>query len=276
MHYLRPKVVKRVNWSTLELTDPSVMGQDNKQLYADVVYKAKTKDAPEDVIILLNHERKITKFLLIRILEYVLGSLKKLVKQGRKQAALIYHLTFYNGKHKVDAHPRSLGDYFSAANRELAEELLLDAHTIINVHDYTDEELASHPESGGLELVMKHADRPDFLPWLKSKPHIAERLANDRHIERLLVYMTEVGHSKLEDILRIFEEVSVKLKTSMLTTAEQLRAEGMQQGVQQGLQQGAQRERIEIAKNMLLAMHMDMDLVQRATGLSQTDLASLS
>ncbi|MEO1219706.1 MAG: ISNCY family transposase, partial [Bacteroidota bacterium] len=70
---------------------------------------------------------------------------------------------------------------------------------------------------------------------------------------------------------RTFEEVSAKLKTSMLTTAEQLRAEGMQQGVQQGVRQ----ERIEIAKNMLLAMHMDMDLVQRATGLSPTDLASL-
>ena len=222
----------------------------------------------------------------------MLGSLKKLVKQGCKQAALIYYLTFYNGNRKVDAHPRSIGDYFSSANRELAEELLLDAHTIINVHDYTDEELASHPESGGLELVMKHADRPDFLSWLKSKPHIAERLANDKHIDRLLVYMTEVNHAPLEDILRTFEEVSTKLKTNMLTTAEQLIAKGMQQGVQQGIQQGvqqglqqgvqqglrqgAQQERIEIAKNMLLALHMDMELVQRATGLSQTELASLS
>ena len=45
--------------------------------------------------------------------------------------------------------------------------------------------------------------------------------------------------------------------------------------MQKGIQQGMQQEKVEIAKNMLFNLHLDIDVVQKATGLSSEALRKL-
>ncbi|MEO1301458.1 MAG: Rpn family recombination-promoting nuclease/putative transposase, partial [Bacteroidota bacterium] len=61
--HMDPEVKTRVDLSTLQITDPSSLGQDYKQLYADVVYKALTKDTRREIFFILNHERNPCLFL---------------------------------------------------------------------------------------------------------------------------------------------------------------------------------------------------------------------
>ena len=56
-----------------------------------------------------------------------------------------------------------------------------------------------------------------------------------------------------------------------MTAAQQLR----QQGMQQGMQQGIQLEKLHIAKNMLSKLHLDIQTVAQATGLSEEALMKL-
>ena len=51
--------------------------------------------------------------------------------------------------------------------------------------------------------------------------------------------------------------------------------QGMQKGMQQGMQKGMQTKSLEIAKNMLFNLHLDIDVVQKATGLSSEALRKL-
>ena len=60
-----------------------------------------------------------------------------------------------------------------------------------------------------------------------------------------------------------------------MTYGEHLRREGMQQGMQQGIQQGMQARSLEIARNMLHQLHLGIEVVQQATGLSRQELARL-
>ena len=88
----------------------------------------------------------------------------------------------------------------------------------------------------------------------------------------------------LERIERLRDPEQRKLA---MTTAQHLRQEGIQQGMQQGMQRGMQQGRqegrqegmhtrgLEIARNMLSNMHLDMQTVARATGLSQAELTKL-
>ena len=57
----------------------------------------------------------------------------------------------------------------------------------------------------------------------------------------------------------------------MITVAQKMRQEAMQQGREEGMQQ----EKLEIAKNMLCNLHVGMDIVQKATGLSREALTRL-
>ena len=49
----------------------------------------------------------------------------------------------------------------------------------------------------------------------------------------------------------------------------------IQQGMHQGMQQGRQEGLFTVAKNML-DLHLGLDVVQQATGLSRQEIASLA
>ena len=261
--YLDKKIQDQVDWPTLSLYDPSLTGGANKQLYADLVYTAQTKQHKIDVFFILNHERKADPFLPIRSLEYILGTLKKSIKQ-KQQPAFIVHLTWYNGKKGPYPYVQSIYDYFK--EKQLARDLLLDSCRVINPHDIPDQELASHEDLSVLELFMKHADNPNFLSWIASHPEIARQLAENKYIKRSLEYVVDVGSHTLEDLLATFEKISDKLKETMLTTAQQIRKEGMQQGMQE--------EKLVIARTMLTKGY-DPNEVKTLTGISQEAISKI-
>ena len=242
--HINLEVQQEMDWDTLELWDTALVGENNKQIYADVVYRVFTKDQQEAFII-FNHERKPDRTLPIRRLEYKLGTLKKAIKQ-KKQSALIYFITWYNGPAPYP-YARSITAYFTRS--QLAAKLLLQDEIVV-VKEIPDEELSKHGEVNILEVFMKYGDNPNFPQWLIAHREIAQQLAENKYIERAIEYLLEVGHHKEEDLLAAFEKTSNKLKETMLTTRQRIEKRGIEQGIQQGLE--------KTAKQMLSNMHLDI------------------
>ena len=145
--HINLEVQEAMDWDTLELWDTALLGEDGKQIQADVLYRVFTKDQQEAFII-FNHERKPDKTLPIRRLEYKLGTLKKTIKQN-KQPALIYFITWYNGPAPYP-YKSNITDYFTWS--QLAAKLLLEDEIIV-VKEIPDEELAKQGEVNILEVL---------------------------------------------------------------------------------------------------------------------------
>ena len=258
--HINLEVQEEMDWDTLELWDTALLGEDGKQIYADVLYRVFTKDQQEAFII-FNHERKPDKILPVRRLEYKLGTLKKAIKQ-EKESALIYFITWYNGPAPYP-YQKSIIDYFTW--RQLAAKLLLEDEIIV-VKEIPDEELSKHGEVSILEVFMKHVDNPNFPQWLIDHPEIAQQLAENNYIERSIEYLLEVGYHKEEDLLAAFEKTP-KLKEIMLTTRERIE--------KRSIEQGMQTRSLEIARNMLHQLGLGIETVQQATGVSKEELIGL-
>ena len=258
--HINLEVQEEMDWDTLELWDTALLGEDGKQIYADVLYRVFTKDQQEAFII-FNHERKPDKILPVRRLEYKLGTLKKAIKQ-EKESALIYFITWYNGPAPYP-YQKSIIDYFTW--RQLAAKLFLEDEIIV-VKEIPDEELSKHGEVSILEVFMKHVDNPNFPQWLIDHPEIAQQLAENKYIERSIEYLLEVGYHKEEDLVAAFEKTP-KLKEIMLTTRERIE--------KRSIEQGMQTRSLEIARNMLHQLGLGIETVQQATGLSRQELARL-
>ena len=258
--HINLEVQEEMDWDTLELWDTALLGEDGKQIYADVLYRVFTKDQQEAFII-FNHEKKPDKILPVRRLEYKLGTLKKAIKQ-EKESALIYFITWYNGPAPYP-YQKSIIDYFTW--RQLAAKLLLEDEIIV-VKEIPDEELSKHGEVSILEVFMKHVDNPNFPQWLIDHPEIAQQLAENKYIERSIEYLLEVGYHKEADLVTAFEKTP-KLKEIMLTTRERIE--------KRSIEQGMQTRSLEIARNMLHQLGLGIETVQQATGLSRQELARL-
>lgn len=289
--YLDKEIQEAIDWSTLAPYDTSLIGEKGKQLYADVLYRALTKQGAE-VFLIFNHERKPDELLLIRMSEYGSGTLKRSIKQKQGKPAFIVSFTLYNGSKHPYPYPKDILDYYE--DRELARKLLLSGHRIIDLSDYSDEELANHGPLSAMELFMKHIDNPDLLEWIRKNRSIIKELESSSYLDRSIDYLIEAGNYEVEELLTLFEEVSPKIKEEMLstrqqierdvlkrasskfkeelkTTKQQIERQAIKQGRQEGLQQGIQ----QVAKSLLSQLHLDLKAVQQATGLSQEELERL-
>ena len=268
MTYLDQDIQTQIDWDTLTPYDTTLIGGYNKQLYADVIYKAYTKKHRTELFFVINHERKPDKLTPIRTLEYALGVLKKSIKQKEGKPAFIIHLTWHNFKRGAYTPVKSIADYFE--ERELASKLLLQSCQIINPHELADEELIKHEHTNVLALFMKYADDPNFPQWLVEHPAIANKLSENKYIERSIEYILDVGYHKYEELLLAFAKTSDKLKQTMLTTRQQIE----QIGEKRGKQQGIQTRNLEIARN-LLHKNMDVSFITETTGLDKTTITKL-
>ena len=87
-------------------------------------------------------------------------------------------------------------------------------------------------------------------------------------MEMIMQSPAELRH--YEDSLKAFRDV----KNCIDSAEEKGRAEGREEGRAEGRAEGERAKAIEIAKQ-LLAMHLPIDSIMKATGLSEEELATL-
>ena len=100
-----------------------------------------------------------------------------------------------------------------------------------------------------------------FKTWIKNNKTVAEEFAENRYIDRAIEYLLEVGHYDEDALEQAFKSASEKLKEKMLTTRQRIE--------NRGLRRGMQNKALDIARYMLHALHLGVDKVQEATGLSR-------
>lgn len=258
--YFNQQVGQEMDWETLELWDTAMVGENNKQIIADVVYRVLTKESQEAFII-INHERKHDRTLPIRRMEYKLGALRKAIKQN-KEPALIYFVTFYNGPGHY-ASEKGILDFFS--KQDIAEEIFL-KDEVVAAKQLPDEEILESGETSIFLIFLKYADDPRFLEWLLAHPAWARQLENNKYLKRPLEYLLEVGVHQEEDLLAAFEKASPKLKDTMLTTQKRIEKRGMQLGIR--------KNKEEMAK-LMLKEGEPQEKVIRFTGLPAKEILKL-
>ena len=268
--FMNPKVQKDIDWSTLEVYDTALFGENNKALYADVIYKAKNLSG-QDIYIILNHETKLHPALPIRNLEYKVGTLKKLHKNNKKPAN-IYFLTWQSDALVPADYPKSIADYYE--DPELAETLLL-GDDIIVAKEVPDDVLLKSGKANVLTIFMKYANSPQFLDWIAENKEVAEKLAESKYIDRAIEYLLEVGHHKEDKLKEAFTKTSEKLEDQMLTTSQQIEKRGRQLGKTEGRKEGRMEGIQTVAHNMLHQLHLGIDAVKQVTGLSDRELRQL-
>ncbi|MCG8340916.1 MAG: hypothetical protein MI674_06640, partial [Cytophagales bacterium] len=133
----------------------------------------------------------------------------------------------------------------------------------------TEARIQQDKQAAFAELLLKQGKLKDFHGWIDKHPG----LINDPTIpyaEEGFNYILAVDPR--EDTLeKLQKNAAPKTKESIMNAAEKL----IQQGMQKGIQQGMQKEKLGIAKNMLLNLHLGLDVVQKATGLSREELNKL-
>ena len=289
--YLPPKLVQAINWSTLAIYDTARRRKGKNTSYTDITYQAQVtgvKGELLDTYLHLEHQRTIDYDITSRMYDYNSGLLLKYEKQGHLQQPLVVNLVLYNGVSKN--HPDHQDPYECFDDPELVRCVLGKPYVLVNLNKMSDQELLSHGACGLMEVLLKRANKANFVSWLEANCSLLRSHASVPYLKEIVLYCLEVADADADKIIEALASIDPNLNEPIMRAVQQIEAKGRQEGIQKGMQEGMQEGRqegmqkgmqkgmqtrsLEIARNMFQAGE-PIERVARWTGLSEASIRSL-
>ena len=158
---------------------------------------------------------------------------------------------------------------------------------LVDLHTDSEEKILKDKNAAIVELVLKYGAKRDFRDFLKKYKLELVALFDRKEEEILKFLILYIGYTdKGKDILKELAMLHPGIQPITGSAADRLIKEGRKEGVRYGIEQGIEKgrkegiekgmkiEKLAIAKN-LLSLNIPFSDVQRATGLSESELKSL-
>lgn len=264
--HLPAKLQAICNLKTLKLESGSFIETDLRARYSDVLWSLKTAQGDGYIYVVIEHQSSPDAHMAFRLMRYALAAMQRHLDAGHESLPLVIPMLFYHGMQSP--YPFSLCWLDEFADPINARKLFTAAFPLVDITVVPDDEIMQHRRVALLELVQKHIRQRDLLGLVE---HIATLLvsgcANDSQIKALFNYLLRSGDAvRFHGFLQAAVERLPEHKERMMTIADRLREEGMQQGKRE--------EVLRIARTMF-ENGIDSTMVKLITGLSEDELASV-
>lgn len=261
--YLPKKTLSMLKLETIEVCKVEYIDKDLKKSASDVVLSVKTVNGETAYVYLLaEHMRSAQKALSFRILKYLVHIMDDHCRKYKTHILpLVFPLIIYNGDKSPYPFSMDIFDLFAPEHREQAINTLVAPYPLIDLSQTTDSDMPNDPWLMLLFNALKYGPK-------KNDPEMVVKV-----IEVAIIYLAEHDDLGLvHTALRYFYEVRgreerqafwdqfkarlqpVLGENFMISIADEIRQEGMQQNTQQ------------IAKNFL-ENGVDVEVVAKSTGL---------
>ncbi|MDO8954235.1 MAG: Rpn family recombination-promoting nuclease/putative transposase [Gammaproteobacteria bacterium] len=265
--HLPEHIKKKCDINTLKVEPTSFVEKSLRKHQADVLYSLKIDGEIGYVYLLIEQQMKKDALMPFRILRYQISIMRHHLKQGHKKLPVVVPLLIYAGRKSPYSGTLELMQCFE--DPKLATEIMFAKLKLIDLTVIPDEELKTHKNMAMLEIAQKHIFERDA----KKLAGILTAIANYTNIDHdlfidVLEYVLLANDVRdSQEFVAALTETATVYKDDVMTTAEYLKQQGMQEGMQQGI--------LQTAKNML-AKGFDMQTIKEITGLPVKELAKLN
>lgn len=259
---------KLCDFNTLKLESESFIEADLRSCYSDVLWSLHTRDGGGYVYVVIEHQSSADPHMAFRLLRYAMTVMQRHLDAGHKELPLVIPMLFYHGNRSP--YPYSLCWLDAFADPVAARQLYASAFPLVDITVVPDDEILTHRRMALLELMQKYIRQRDLMGLVEQLATLLlTGCANDTQLQAMFNYILQSGDaSRFNEFMQEMAQRIPQHKERLMTIAERLRLEGLQEGVQQGKREAALR----IAQTML-AQGIAREMVLLVTGLSEEDLA---
>ncbi|MBA8198740.1 Rpn family recombination-promoting nuclease/putative transposase [Citrobacter freundii] len=259
--------------STLKLESESFIDADLRSRYSDVLWSLHTREGDGYVYVVIEHQSSADPHMAFRLLRYAMAAMQRHLDAGHKELPLVIPMLFYHGCRSP--YPYSLCWLDAFADPVAAKQLYASAFPLVDITVAPDDDIMAHRRMALLELMQKHIRQRDLMGLVEQlSTLLLTGCTNDTQLQAMFNYILQSGdESRFTEFMQEMTQRIPQHKERLMTIAERLRLDGVQEGLQQGLQQGKQEAALRIALTML-AQGIDREMVLLITGLAEEDLAA--
>ena len=236
------------------------------------MFTCELADRPAYLTLLVEHQSSPDRMMPFRAHHYQFGLLQSYRKQNpNRLLPAVYTLVFYHGEATPYPYSLNLLDCFDDP-LNVMEEVLYQPLPLIDVNQLSDEQLKQQQWVGPMALALKHIRERDMTPFaldiLSALPWSLKDAEAMELLQLLVNYLLNVGN--IEDITGVLDastqRVPGRVRSEIVTAAEQLKDLGRQEGWQQCA---------EAVALTMLQEDADTAFVAKMTKLSEVDIERL-
>ncbi len=278
---LSPKKVAKLDFSTLQPTAETAVGEDWKKYHNDVVFHCKTK-AQKNVYIIIEHQSTPDRFMPLRILRYKYNLIGKYIdaKNPPEKIPNVISLVIYHGEKE---YPYSTDVVACFEDEELATNDLEEPMHVLNLKKVSE---AAMLRNGGadslLKFLLKYSREKNFIQriqaFMKERPNIFLSLSAAQ-AKYIFEYIFNVGKGTPENARimkaamnqlygapkakKIFSLADYFRLEAKKEGKQEGRIEGMRKGIEKGRQEGREQGMIMLAAELKKA-GVSQEIIERA------------
>ena len=268
--YVKPK--EELTEEMLEKYDTKYITSTYEKREADIVYKLKGKE----VFFLVEHQTKVDKLMSYRILEYRLEIIRtrmKSIKGKIEKVGIpkVIPLVIYTGQAKWTAKNK-----LEEVQVEFEHFNGIDVITGYNLIDIRNEEEAIKEGTAvaRMSVIERKNDTEDIIEIVKRMSKYIKEQEERKEFAKEVKYLlsdklTKEEIEKIEEILIEKEGEDAMLHAQMVIRRDFENAK--KKGIKEGLEEGRKEGIMSVAKK-LLEEKVDMDVIEKVTGLTRQQL----
>ncbi|ARN73159.1 Rpn family recombination-promoting nuclease/putative transposase [Oceanicoccus sagamiensis] len=283
-HHCPKEIALALDSQTLKLLPNNYIADDLQETTSDLVFSCKIANKPAYINLLIEHQSSPDKMLPFRVHHYLFGLLYNHHKQHpKKKLPAVYTLVFYHGRQTPYPYSLSLLDGFDDP-LGIMHKVLYKPLPLIDANQLSDKELKQQRWIGPMLTAMKYIRQKDMtnnvMDILASLLWNTEKHDEKPLLKLLLNYIFRGGNINVKDVaIRAkTQRITHSVRRDVMTTAEQLEAQGMRKGIEkgklEGKREGKQESMNEVAIK-LLNEGAEIAFVQKITGLSPAEIQAL-
>jgi predicted transposase YdaD len=282
--FLPKDILEIADLKKMQLVESRHMSDAGRSLYNDILYRCPLgKGQYGYFFFVCEHQSKPDPKMPLRLMEYDVATIKDHLDQGHKKIPVLVNTVFHTGKRPWN-YSTAFSDYY--ANPSLGSKYLymapfnlvqLPANDDKEEKIYTDKDLGfcfaafyCGRNKDAYREFEKFKQVPVFQKYFDKLP------ADERELIGIYIALcVDRSRYSLEKIVNLIIINEQEKNKFMQSVAQEYIEQGIRQGIRQGMQQGIQTRNLEIARAMLLNLHLDADTVRKATDLTKEEIQEL-
>jgi len=284
LHGVLPKeIFDKIDENYIEYDDTSYISEELKEYYSDVVIKTKYKNRETDIYFLIEHKSGLPKEveLFYQILKYIYMMITEDIKNDRG-IRIIIPIVFYHGREKWEIR-REFVEIYGIENEEIKKYLLNYTYILFNtkeLEENNDKRFCENLYLMSVLLALKTAfEKEDIETVIKIIKKLNEGgyLNKPESIVIILGYILLTKEIKKEDLIEIIYKENKEGGRKMITFADIIREEALQQGIKEGEIKGqikkSQDAIIKLMNKKFGLNQNEIELIRRCNDMEKLDEA---
>jgi predicted transposase/invertase (TIGR01784 family) len=224
--------VQKLHLHTLKLENGSYIDEKLEESFADIIYTCQYGEENRTVKIALLYEHKSYReeYPHWQLVKYMVNVWQSGLKQKKVKPIPIIPIVIYHGKAKWKY--QSMREYFENLDEDFFKYIPDFEYHLVDLSKFSDKKIANFRNKflAISTLLFKHSRYKKYLQKIENEFVNLMKLIDNQEgyvfTQAIILYIENTDRLTITELIAIFSKVSINIKNTAMTTAEQLKSQG--------------------------------------------------